>query len=225
MEIPKNQALPWGRTLEEYIGMFHLSDRDLDSAVLGCADGPASFNAEMTALGRRVVSADPIYQLSREDIASRVEVARQKIMADTLEHMDDYVWTSFASPEELEARRLGAVRSFLDDYDAGLKHGRYLAQSLPSLDFPDRSFDLALCSHFLFLYSDQFDAAFHLDSIVELRRVAAEVRIFPVLDLSSRVSAHLEYVIAGLERRGYRVGVEAVPYEFQKGACQMLRVA
>ena len=45
--------------------------------------------------------------------------------------------------------------------------------------FADREFDLALCSHLLFLYSEQLTADFHLASIRELCRVAGEVRVFP----------------------------------------------
>jgi hypothetical protein len=43
-----SEIIPWGRTLAEYKLMFTLSDADLNSRILGCGDGPASFNAEMT---------------------------------------------------------------------------------------------------------------------------------------------------------------------------------
>lgn len=43
-----NEVVPWGRNLEEYKLMFNLSEADLNAKILGCADGPASFNAEMT---------------------------------------------------------------------------------------------------------------------------------------------------------------------------------
>ena len=46
----------------------------------------------------------------------------------------------------------------------------------------DDSFDLALCSHLLFLYTDHLDAAFHIAAVQELLRVAGEVRIFPAAD-------------------------------------------
>lgn len=224
MDIPRNQALPWGRTLNEYAGMFKLNDADLRGKILGCADGPASFNAEMTGLGHAVVSVDPLYADARADIASRVAIARETIMADTIAHLEDYVWEDILSVEELEARRLGAVATFLEDYDRGLDEGRYLARALPGLDFSDGAFDLALCSHFLFLYSDQFSAEFHLQSVAELCRVAREVRIFPILDLQGRRSAHLEFVMDKLAALGHSATVENVPYEFQRGAFEMLRV-
>ena len=48
--------------------MFDLTNVDLETQILGCGDGPASFNAEMKALGHTVVSVDPIYQFSADQI-------------------------------------------------------------------------------------------------------------------------------------------------------------
>jgi hypothetical protein len=43
-------------------------------------------------------------------------------------------------------------------------------------------------SHLLFVYDDRLDFNFHKDSIVEMLRVAREVRIFPLVDFkNSRV--------------------------------------
>ena len=50
-----------------------------------------------------------------------------------------------------------AMRRFLADFARGKCEGRYLDASLPDLPFEDNGFDLALSSHFLFLYSEQFD--------------------------------------------------------------------
>jgi hypothetical protein len=46
-----DQIVPWGRSFEEYRRMFAPSDADLRLRVLGCADGPASFNAEARRIG------------------------------------------------------------------------------------------------------------------------------------------------------------------------------
>ena len=96
--------------------------------------------------------------------------------------------------------------------------------ALPSIPFMDKAHELALCSHFLFLYSEQFDLVFHLKSIQELCRVADEVRIFPLLEISGRPSRHLNAVLAWLKRQNYKAELESVKYEFQKGANQMLRI-
>ena len=68
-----------------------------------------------------------------------------------------------------------AMELFLADYDRGKAEGRYVTAELPLLPFEDCSFDLAVCSHFLFWYSQQLGEAFHHTSIKELCRVAKEV--------------------------------------------------
>ena len=73
-----------------------------------------------------------------------------------------------------------AMREFLADYDRGQQKGRYLPENLPSLPFRGNEFELALCSHFLFLYTEQLSLDFHKKAIAEIVRVAREVRIFPL---------------------------------------------
>jgi ubiquinone/menaquinone biosynthesis C-methylase UbiE len=46
---------------------------------------------------------------------------------------------------------MAAMQVFLDDHVLGRVEGRYVAAELPALPVADASFDLALCSHFLFL--------------------------------------------------------------------------
>lgn len=116
------------------------------------------------------------------------------------------------------------MQRFLDDYASGRAVGRYVAAQLPSLPFDDDAFDLALCSHYLFLYGDQLSEDFHLASIRELCRVSCEVRLFPLVELGTVRSRHLEAVIRRLRSDGYEVSVETVAYEFQRGANQMMRV-
>jgi hypothetical protein len=49
----------WSRSFEEYRLIFGLTESDLAGLIPGCADGPAGFNAEATALGHRVIACDP----------------------------------------------------------------------------------------------------------------------------------------------------------------------
>lgn len=58
------KVVPFGRSFDEYIKMFNLSESNLKRRILGVGDGPASFNAEATKLGVNVTSIDPIYQFS-----------------------------------------------------------------------------------------------------------------------------------------------------------------
>ena len=114
--------------------------------------------------------------------------------------------------------------AFLADYDDGRRERRYVNAALPSLPFADGAFDKALCSHFLFLYSQQFTLDFHIAAIQELRRVAREVRVFPLLALGGQPSAYVGPTVEELRRGGDRVSIEVVPYEFQRGGNQMMRV-
>ena len=207
--------------------MFALSETDLRGRVLGCGDGPASFNAELAALGksRRIVSIDPLYQFTGPEIASRVEQTYQTIISQVKLNPSRYVWTYFADPDALGAARSQAMKIFLDDYETGCAEGRYLVSALPELPFKDHEFDLCLCSHLLFLYSAQLSLDFHVSSMLEMLRVAREVRVFPLLDLDLRRAAHLDPVVAELRSANFDAEIIDVPYKFQKGGGQMLRAS
>jgi hypothetical protein len=226
MAIRLNNVIPWGRSFGEYERMFDLSASDLSGPrILGCGDGPASFNAEATARGVRVVSCDPIYVLSRAQIERRVDEAYGELMDQVRAQQAGFVWTHFRDPEDLGRCRLAAMRRFLDDFDGpGRRSGRYVAAALPRLPFADRWFDLAVVSHLLFLYSEHLDLAFHWASLAELMRVAREVRIFPLLTLARTRSPHVGPVVERCRAIGWEAEVCRVGYEFQRGGNEMLRV-
>lgn len=204
--------------------MFALRGDDLSRKIIGCGDGPASFNAVASRRGHRVTSVDPLYRFSEKEIRSRIEETAKSMSDKIRQHVDEFVWTHFRTADELIEARMMAMGDFLADYDEGAQAGRYVDSALPSLPFADKEYDLALCSHFLFLYSDRHDASFHVQSIVELRRISREVRVFPLLELGSMPSRHLTAVTEELERRGHQAERVRVPYEFQKNGNEMLRV-
>src|SRR4029453_16218863 len=103
------------------------------------------------------------------------------------------------------------------DFSSSRCAGRYVTAGLARLPFRDDSFDLALCSPPLFLYSDLLDLELHVASLREMLRVAREARVFPLLSLDSRKSRHPEVVIASLTAQGHAVEVRRVDYELQKG--------
>jgi hypothetical protein len=220
-----DRVVPWGRSFDEYCRMFALSDDDLRLKILGCGDGPASFNAEATSLGARVISCDPLYRFSRADISDRILRSYDQVLEQTRRNQQDFVWNAIQSVDDLGRVRMSSMTTFLDDFDAGRADGRYVDAELPSLPFADGSFDLALCSHFLFLYSQQLGEPFHHDSIRELCRVAAEVRVFPLIALGGDRSSFVEPVAKQLRASGFSVSIEDVPYEFRKGANEMLRIS
>jgi len=83
--------VPWGRTLVEYEEMFLLTQDDLKSKILGCGDGPASFNASLTRDGGNVVSIDPTYMFSKEQFTSRIDEVAEVVMAQVRQNADAFV--------------------------------------------------------------------------------------------------------------------------------------
>ncbi|WP_457595655.1 SAM-dependent methyltransferase [Hydrogenimonas sp.] len=224
MSISLEEVVPWGRSFDEYVSMFSLREGELEGKILGCGDGPAAFNAELTRKGGSAVSIDPLYTFCAEEIEKRIRQTYAAILEQIRRNESAFVWNRFEDPDELGRARMEAMRCFLADYACGRAQGRYVTGGLPNLALPDKAFDLALCSHFLFLYSDHTTLEFHIRSVTELCRVAHEVRIFPLLDLKGERSSYLEKVIEALSHRGYRSSVERVDYEFQRGGNQMLRI-
>ncbi len=218
-------VVPWGRNLREYKQMFLLSNQDLKSKILGCGDGPSSFNYEVTKLGGDVISIDPIYQFSKDEISKRIDKTSSLISQQVRKNGDNFVWKDIKNVDELIDIRLKAMKDFLSDFDKGKNEQRYLHQELPKLSFKDKSFDIVLSSHFLFLYSDHFDLNFHIDSILEMCRVAKkEVRVFPIFDLENNHSCHLDGVIDVLDQKDFKSDIIKTDYEFQKGVNKMLKI-
>ncbi len=218
------EAVPWGRSFDEYRRMFDLTDEDLNRKILGCADGPASFNAEMRGRGHRVISCDPIYQLSANQIKQRIDATYEDVIGQTRRNQEKFVWELIESPDELGRVRLEAMEVFLGDYERGQQDGRYVAAELPELPFTSHFFGLALSSHFLFLYSDTFSLEFHQQAVDELCRVAREVRIFPLLTYNAEPCPFVAPVGDHLRKSGRIVSIEKVPYEFQRGGNMMMKV-
>jgi SAM-dependent methyltransferase len=224
MSFTLEKVVPWGRSFGEYVTMFALADADLRKRILGCGDGPASFNALLTRQGGRVVSVDPLYQFSAADVRRRIMETFPEVMAQTRQNQHEFIWTNLKTVDELGRLRLAAMEEFLSDYPRGAAQGRYVAGELPHLPFAAGEFDLAVCSHLLFLYSAHLSSDFHMASIRELCRIAGEVRVFPLLELGARPSRHLQAVTANLTAAGYTVTIVPVPYEFQRGGNQMMQV-
>ena len=72
---------------------------------------------------------------------------------------------------------------------------------------------------------------FYGGSIAELKKsfseiisLPSETRIFPLLELGTKRSRHLDEIMGRLATEGYDVRIEKVAYEFQKGGNEMLKV-
>ncbi len=180
--------------------MFDLAETDLKLLILGCGDGPAGFNSVLTKRGGTVISVDPIYAFDAAQIRTRISETYETVMAQIRENQNDYVWDAISLVEELGCVRMSAMDTFLSDYESGKNDGRYIAGGLPSLPIESGKFDIAFSSHFLFLYSAQLSAEFHLRALREMLRVAREVRVFPLLALDGAPSPHMGFVTKSLEK-------------------------
>ena len=219
-----DQVVPWGRSFDEYRRMFAITEAELGLRIVGCGDGPASFNAEATRRGARVISCDPIYRWETAEIRDRIAATYDQVLDQTRRNAEEFVWDSIQSVEELGRVRMAAMQDFLADYGPGKLQSRYVDAELPTLPFSDGLFDLALCSYFLFLYTSQLGETFHRLAIQEMARVAGEVRVFALLTLGGLRSPYIDTIVDDLHNSGYDVSIEDVPYEFQRGGNQMMRI-
>ena len=99
--------------------MFAFSDGDLKKMLIGVGDGPASFNAEMFASGRSVVSVDRLYIFRAEEIEKQFHSVVDNIITQVKATPDDWVWFYHRSPEHLKENRVNVLRRFVADYENG----------------------------------------------------------------------------------------------------------
>ena len=96
-----DHVVPWGRSLDEYRRMFALGDGDLQSKILGCADGPASFNAEATRLGLQVTSCDPLYRYDTAQVRAHITATFDTVVEETRLNAQEFVWDTIPSVDAL----------------------------------------------------------------------------------------------------------------------------
>ncbi|SDN17051.1 Methyltransferase domain-containing protein [Paenibacillus sp. yr247] len=195
------------RSYAEYEKMFILRSEDLiGKRVLDVAGGASSFTTEARQLGIFSEAVDPLYEKSAEAIAAH-GLHEIDLVAAKMEKLQDvYDWSYYGSIEKHRKGRVESLRRFVKDYSSYDAASRYHVSFLPSLPFEDASFDLVLCSHFLFLYEEQFDFAFHQAAVHELVRVCkpgGEVRIYPLLNFGTVEYSRLSELISGLAMEGF----------------------
>jgi hypothetical protein len=223
MDAVVKDLLLSGHNQMDYQRMFDLSEADLNKKIITCASGFDTFNLEMTALGKSVVSCARNYDLTVEEMKALVEknIARMQDHMD--EHQEQYLLDTRATLTDIKTKLIQAEEHFIADYPKGQAEKRYRAEVLPTLDFPDASFNLALCSHYLFAQSG-LNLEQHLSFIKEMCRVADETRIFPLSNAYGEISDLLGPVMLQLQRQHYGVELKQVAYEFQRGSNAMLRI-
>ena len=201
--------------------MFDLGSSELSGSVLDCSAGVAGFVAEARQRGTRAVAVDPVYALSRAELArlGQEDLVRGSAIAD--EYPDRFTFAWYGGPERRLSLRNRALARFLLDVATHPTH--YVAAQLPHLPFRDGSFDLAVCSHLLFTWADQLGLEWHRSALLELTRAAREVRVFPtVMQGPGDAVPFWDELIHQLEASGVSTDVRLASYEFQVAADRML---
>jgi hypothetical protein len=65
-----------------------------------------------------VISVDPIYCFSANQIESRVNEVSHNIAQQLEENASNYIWSTFQSVEAVVSARLAAMKEFLKDYES-----------------------------------------------------------------------------------------------------------
>ncbi|NQX68181.1 class I SAM-dependent methyltransferase [Paenibacillus alba] len=195
------------RSFAEYEKMFMLQTEDLrGKRVLDVAGGASSFTTEARQLGIMAEAADPLYEKSVEAITEHGFQEIEVVAAKMEKLRDVYDWTYYGSVEQHKAGRIASLRRFAEDFSQNDAGNRYHVSYLPDLPFEDETFELVLCSHFMFLYEEQFDFAFHLAAVRELLRICkpgGEVRIYPLLSFQTVEYRRLNELINELDQEGF----------------------
>lgn len=217
------RVLVTSRSFLEYEAFFALTPTDLDERLLDCCAGASGFAAAVRRRGGGAAAVDPAYGTGRRALFQQATASTTQVAKIVAQNDDSFTWSWYGSPARREELRRDARTAFIADLQA--HPGNYVAGALPSLPFADNAFDLALCSHLIFTWADLLDEQWHLQSLFELLRVAPQVRVFPlVVQGTGDQVPFLTRVLDRLRGDGHRVEVRRVPYEFQRGANQMLTV-
>jgi hypothetical protein len=210
-ERSPTSIVPYGRSFSEYCLMFGLSDAHASARILGVGDGPSDFNARASAQGWRVVSVDPTYRYASSDLAQRCQAVVDTMTQAVSMVPTHWTWSRHESIASLREHRLQTTHNFLQDFESTASSGRYVAAALPVLPFRSNSFDIAICAHLLFSWSGVLDLTIHLQSVLEMLRVAPEVRMFPTgRNLSSRRSKYADAVVAHVLADGHHARFQSM---------------
>lgn len=187
----------YGRLARQALAMFALDPgRWRGARVLDCPGGPGSLPALLRTAGLDVTAVDPLYALDEADLERQ---ARSDLEATMAQLADDPAIRPDFDLAACRQEHLEALETFLADRRAHPEG--YVTASLPSLPFPDRSFDLVLCGHLLFCYAPRsdgglmaepgLDLAWHRRALIELLRLSRRtVRIYPAHTMERQARRH-----------------------------------
>jgi SAM-dependent methyltransferase len=212
------------RSLAEYVAMFTLTPADLRGSILDCPGGAASFTAERSGGFGATLSVDPVYATDADWLAEHAVAEAIRGNLHTAAAAQHYAWTFFRDVADHRAKRIASATTF--GAHRRSSPSSYIPAALPHLPLRDRSFDLVLSSHLLFMYADRLDVTFHVASLVEMTRVCRhEVRVFPLVsDAGDRLPELRRDGLHSLADLGLRSEIRPSGYEFQLGGNEMLVV-
>ncbi|BBH21452.1 hypothetical protein Back11_27970 [Paenibacillus baekrokdamisoli] len=211
------------RSFDEYLQMFDLKESDLtEGQILDIAAGGSSFTADAFHKGYEAFAVDPRYALEPEqliaDADEEIEVSTGKLMK--LANQLDLSY--YGDMTKHRAGREASLKRFASHYENKEQRAlRYKVGSLPNLPFDNGQFSLVLCSHFLFLYEEQFDYPFHLQAVLEMMRVCKPggcVRIYPLMSLKWKPYSFLDQLALDIEKNGGSTGFFKTKLPFIPGS-------
>lgn len=216
------------RSYEEYVRMFDLQQSDLENgAALDVAAGGSSFTAEANARGYSAFAVDPRYGAGIEEW---IREAVQEIGTSTAklaEIKESFDWSYYGSLESHRAGREASIERFAAHVQDSAETDSYVYGMLPELPFSDDQFSLVLCSHFMFLYANQFGTEFHIKAILELIRICrpgGQIRIYPLISLNWEPYPELEQLLETISANGGRAELLPSRLPFIPGSSQYLRI-
>lgn len=217
--------------MEEYLLAFALKKETLKGLrVLDCPSGPGSFVAQANEAGCHAVGVDMLYDQSAASLEAKghadIEACLKQLETGLKEvNTKSHEFPSLDFDEYAKLKR-SALSQFLRDYQG--HRNRYVHGRLPNLPLANRSFDLVLSGHLLFVYSplgqdgmldhdgERLDLQWHHQAVRELTRVSRrEIRIYPTHALNTPVAArhrYIEPIVAGLTADGWQVTFEPSQY-------------
>lgn len=216
----------WGHRLNDYKEMFNLSDDTLsEKQIVEYGAGVTGFNAEMNAKGFKVVSIDPMYDLTLKDIKTIVDEIFDTTVAKVKKNKDKYNWKNHEELTTLIDERRAGIELFYNDFELGREQGRYLgSMDAKLLKLEECNFDLALITHHLFVNFDDKGVGEHVELIEKMIELAGDVQIFPLLDKYGQISKLLGPVMLQLQQNNLGLEVCQVGSQLQKSGNAMLRV-
>lgn len=213
-----------GRTYSEYKRMFDVSKEAFEGKkILDVGAGVSNFCAIGNAFGLDITAADPIYQYMANEIEVQCEEDLNALMQQLPLAKTHYNWDFYGDLEGLKVSRLSAYQTFLKDYQNN--RSNYVQAEINKLPFPDKSFDVTLVSHLMFLYDHLFSAEDHIEFFKELIRVTKEeILIFPTKNLTGENSKWVDLIVKNEAFLDQTFRIEKSEFEFQKGNYLRLRV-